>query len=177
MVAQEELCLGLQGGRRQETGTPLTGTQGTTYYVLASEQVYGEVEELCVRIRQLEAPQQERGQTRRTVKHALVKSQLSSETSRIGIKQLSRSKPFSHRREGSESFSVKTGRGSGEEEEVIPQPPGASGSDTLNEPTPMEQDQEEVKLRQSERGRIPRRRFEIESHERIPFLPSWLLYA
>jgi hypothetical protein len=28
-----------------------------------------------------------------------VKSQLSSETSRIGIKQLSRSKPFSHRRE------------------------------------------------------------------------------
>lgn len=64
MVAQEELCLGLQGGRRQETGTPLTGTgtQGTTYYVLASEQVYGEVEELCVRIRQLEAPQQERGQ-------------------------------------------------------------------------------------------------------------------
>ncbi|KAL1060200.1 hypothetical protein V6Z11_1Z117600 [Gossypium hirsutum] len=26
MVAQEELCLGLQGGRRQETGTPLTGT-------------------------------------------------------------------------------------------------------------------------------------------------------
>ncbi|KAK4412074.1 DNA polymerase [Sesamum alatum] len=49
-----------------------------------------------------------------------------------------------------------------EEEEVIPQPPGASGSDTLNEPTPMEQDQEEVKLRQSERGRIPRRRFEIE---------------
>ncbi|CAN8221655.1 unnamed protein product, partial [Cochlearia groenlandica] len=26
------------------------------------------------------------------------------------------------------------------------QPPGASGSDTLNEPTPMEQDQEEVKL-------------------------------
>lgn len=64
-----------------------------------------------------------------------------------------------------------------EEEEVIPQPPGASGSDTLNEPTPMEQDQEEVKLRQSERGRIPRRRFEIESHERIPFLPSWLLYA
>ncbi|KAK8525549.1 hypothetical protein V6N13_057136 [Hibiscus sabdariffa] len=108
MVAQEELCLGLQGGRRQETGTPLTGTQGTTYYVLASEQVYGEVEELCVRIRQLEAPQQERGH-----------------------------------------FSVKTGRGSGEEEEVIPQPPGASGSDTLNEPTPMEQDQEEVKLRQT----------------------------
>lgn len=37
--------------------------------------------------------------------------------------------------------------------------PGASGSDTLNEPTPMEQDQEEVKLRKSERGRIPRRRF------------------
>ncbi|TYJ10640.1 hypothetical protein E1A91_A11G221000v1 [Gossypium mustelinum] len=26
MVAQEELCLGLQGGRRQETGTSLTGT-------------------------------------------------------------------------------------------------------------------------------------------------------
>ena len=45
---------------------------------------------------------------------------------------------------------------------IEPQPPGASGSDTLNEPTPMEQDQEEVKLRQSERGRIPRRRFEIE---------------
>nr|VDD24014.1 unnamed protein product [Brassica rapa] len=42
------------------------------------------------------------------------------------------------------------------------QPPGASGSDTLNEPTPMEQDQEEVKLRKSERGRISRRRFEIE---------------
>jgi len=41
MVAQEELCLGLQGGRRKETGTPLTGTQGTTYYVLASEQVTG----------------------------------------------------------------------------------------------------------------------------------------
>lgn len=42
------------------------------------------------------------------------------------------------------------------------QPPGASGSNTLNEPTPMEQDQEEVKLRKSERGRISRRRFEIE---------------
>ena len=49
---------------------------------------------------------------------------------------------------------------------IEPQPPGASGSDTLNEPTPMEQDQEEVKLRQSERGRIPRRRFEIDQRMR-----------
>lgn len=47
-----------------------------------------------------------------------------------------------------------------EEKVWNPQSPGASGGDTLNEPTPMEQDQEEVQLRKSERD--PRRRFEIE---------------
>ena len=47
-----------------------------------------------------------------------------------------------------------------EEKVWNPQSTGASGGDTLNEPTPMEQDQEEVQLRKSERD--PRRRFEIE---------------